>query len=315
VHRIMNLSYSYCIDFLEEILEKLEPHPFLEAGPKDLRDGFLIIGDLHGSTSNLEKALKVFRETGARRLVFLGDYADRGRDGLGVLCRVMELQVSMKERVYALRGNHESRSMNSSYGFIDELYERFGSTRGLRIYQKILGYYKKLAWLMVAGDWLLVHGGIPCKRCASVEGESAELGEVVDAARNTIDAEDTYEGVPSLLVQAVWNDPEGNIEWFHPSIRGPGIYFYGRKAWRSFLVKSGLKGIIRAHEVKDAYALWQGDGSYYEGVELEELARNNALLIGDLVYPVFTVFTSEYHHRGAGALVLWDDSVELVRLN
>ncbi len=310
----MNLPHKYCIDFIEETLEKLKHQPFLRIGAVELGKGVFIVGDLHGSTGNLNKALEAYGETGAGRLVFLGDYVDRGRNGLGVLCRVMELQLSEPGRVSVLRGNHESRSMNFSYGFLDELYERYGRDRGLSLYRRILDYYKRLTWLMVAGDWLLVHGGIPCKKCSGELGVPADLREIVEAAMNTVDAEDTYESIPSLLVQAVWNDPDGSIEWFYPSMRGPGIYLYGRKAWREFLVKSGLKGIIRAHEVKDAYALWLGDGSYFEGVELEEKARNNILPIDRLSYPVFTVFTSDYHHRGAGALVLWDDSVELVRL-
>ncbi len=310
----MQASYEYCTDFIESVLEKFKPQPFLRIGEIELGKGLFIVGDLHGSTGNLEKALEAYRETGARRLVFLGDYVDRGRDGLGVLCRIMELQLLESDRIAVLRGNHESRSMNSSYGFLDELYERYGRDRGLNLYRRVLDYYKRLTWLLVAGEWLLVHGGIPCKQCTGNGGVPVDLGEIVEAAEKTVDADDTYEGIPSLLVQAVWNDPDGNIEWFHPSMRGPGIYLYGRRAWREFLVKSGLKGIIRAHEVKDAYALWLGDGSYFEGVELEEKARNNVLPVDQLSYPVFTVFTSEYHHRGAGSLVLWDDSVELVRL-
>ena len=310
----MEISYEYCIDFIGGILDKLKPQLVIRIGATELGKGVFIVGDLHGSTGNLEAALEAYRETDARRLVFLGDYVDRGRNGLGVLCRVMDLQLSMPGRVSVLRGNHESRSMNSSYGFLDELYERYGRDRGLRLYRRILDYYKRLTWIMVAGDWLLVHGGVPCKKCTGEPWAPADLGEMVEAAMNTVDAEDTYEGIPSLLVQTVWNDPDGSIEWFYPSMRGPGIYLYGRRAWREFLVKSGLKGIIRAHEVKDAYALWLGDGSYFEGVELEEKARNNVLPVDQLSYPVFTVFTSEYHHRGAGALVLWDDSVELVRL-
>jgi len=65
------------------------------------------VGDIHGMLMKLERLLDriPFRED-RDRLVFLGDYVDRGPDARGVVDRVLQL-VSRGLDVVCLRGNHE----------------------------------------------------------------------------------------------------------------------------------------------------------------------------------------------------------------
>lgn len=66
----------------------------------------LAIGDMHG---NFDKLLSVFRKVQFRPekdlLILLGDYVDRGPENMRCLRWAMEM--SEKENVIALRGNHE----------------------------------------------------------------------------------------------------------------------------------------------------------------------------------------------------------------
>jgi serine/threonine protein phosphatase 1 len=64
------------------------------------------VGDIHGELEKLEELLELMPLEEGDRLVFLGDYVDRGPDAFGVVARLIELQ-----KLYAcsfLLGNHES---------------------------------------------------------------------------------------------------------------------------------------------------------------------------------------------------------------
>jgi len=75
--------------------------------PSDLT---IAIGDIHGCRAMLDSLLeRCFRYAGERllRLVFLGDYIDRGPDSRGAIETLIDLQHSLPGRVVCLRGNHE----------------------------------------------------------------------------------------------------------------------------------------------------------------------------------------------------------------
>src|SRR5690242_8301691 len=88
------------------------PAPMYPAAP------LFIIGDVHGQ---LEKLIRLLRGAGlvgkdlawsggGKRLWLLGDYVDRGPDGIGVLELVMRLQGEAARaggEVGALLGNHD----------------------------------------------------------------------------------------------------------------------------------------------------------------------------------------------------------------
>src|SRR5262245_22201687 len=65
----------------------------------------LAIGDIHGCSRALDALLEAVKLTAEDRLIFLGDYVDRGPDSRGVVERVLALHASYP--VVALRGNHE----------------------------------------------------------------------------------------------------------------------------------------------------------------------------------------------------------------
>lgn len=64
------------------------------------------IGDVHGASIALDALLAAVAPIPADRLVFLGDYVDRGPDTRGVLDRLVRLRADFPHAVF-LRGNHE----------------------------------------------------------------------------------------------------------------------------------------------------------------------------------------------------------------
>ncbi|MHB8530132.1 MAG: metallophosphoesterase family protein, partial [Caulobacteraceae bacterium] len=75
------------------------------------------IGDIHGRLDLLEEALRLIESHGRqkdRRLVFLGDYVDRGPQSRGVVDRLMALQRDVW--TICLKGNHEAMMLAALTG-------------------------------------------------------------------------------------------------------------------------------------------------------------------------------------------------------
>lgn len=96
------------------------------------------IGDIHGCSALLDDLLAAIRPTPEDRLVFLGDYVDRGPDSRGVIDRLISLKQELN--VVCLRGNHElmmarSRRDRSEY----KMWYAVGGMQALASYGKTPG--------------------------------------------------------------------------------------------------------------------------------------------------------------------------------
>jgi len=70
---------------------------------------FWVIGDIHGEIALLDRLLEQIGHYGAERLVFVGDYIDRGPHSREVLQRLM----SLGDNATCLMGNHELMMLNT----------------------------------------------------------------------------------------------------------------------------------------------------------------------------------------------------------
>lgn len=66
----------------------------------------IVIGDVHGDATRLEKALDTVRIKQAD-VVLVGDYVNRGRDSRQVLDLLVSAKAKMGSQLTLLRGNHE----------------------------------------------------------------------------------------------------------------------------------------------------------------------------------------------------------------
>jgi len=266
-------------------------------------DTVLVAGDTHGFPETSKWVLSLDERLGPDLVVFLGDYVDRGPRGVENLELLLEALVSEPDHYILLRGNHESVLMNYYYGFREELVNKLGP-EAQRYVEEL---YQCLPFYAVINNIWFVHGGVPCRECSGGEEPPIGLNEIARSVEEIHCRREALEpsGTP---MQILWNDPRGDLEWFAPSIRGPGIYFYGRKAWRRFLDANGLRLIIRAHETVDAVAVWRPDGGYEPGLRDGE-ERSLEELLGSVI----TVFTSLYHGLGAGALLVTRDLIRAYR--
>lgn len=100
--------------------KKREPAPY--DAPLAPDGSFYAVGDIHGRADLLAQLLRLIDadalDTGeaAPRLVFLGDYIDRGEKSAEVLDWLFELDREFPDAVVCLRGNHEDMLL----GFIED---------------------------------------------------------------------------------------------------------------------------------------------------------------------------------------------------
>ncbi|MBX3743726.1 MAG: serine/threonine protein phosphatase [Verrucomicrobiae bacterium] len=131
----------------------------------------LIQGDLHGDIHSLLACLDHFQAEGHLdgfrivrpevRMVFLGDYTDRGMHGVEVLYTLMRLQLANPEQVVLVRGNHEDLNLVARYGFLAELAAKFGRSVDPRRVVRLYDFLPAVLYLAGGPDVIQCnHGGL-----------------------------------------------------------------------------------------------------------------------------------------------------------
>ncbi len=227
---IESLSRDETVRLCEEAWGKLsmEP-PVLRLNCEKL----LVIGDLHGDLESCVKALRLARLIGAKA-VFLGDYVDRGPYQGSVINLLLREKSSSPDEIFLLRGNHETPSMNFSYGFLDFLARMFGKDCE-KVYRAYLKVFSEMPLAGIVNNRImLVHGGL----AKGLE----KLEELEESGKGGVEPED-----PKVF-ETLWNDPSEEIEDFSPNPRGHGVKCFGKRALETFLRNNNLVMMVRSHE-------------------------------------------------------------------
>jgi len=215
---------------LRSILPKIDI--IFESEPAVLRintEPVLIAGDIHGDLQALEFIIRMRKEANCKNILFLGDYVDRGLQGIEVLLRLFQLKIEDPENILLLRGNHESVEMNLYYGFFEEIeYDRDFLLRISQTYDKM-----PLA-AVLSENTFCVHGGI--------NGNES---------MNNIKKEEPF---PYL-----WNDPS-TLPGLTSSTRGSTVKEFGPDIVDGFLKINNLKRIVRGHTALETGYKWWFDG-------------------------------------------------------
>jgi diadenosine tetraphosphatase ApaH/serine/threonine PP2A family protein phosphatase len=203
-------------------------------------DKYCVFGDIHGQywdmVSQLSSARKLCPDM---KYLFLGDLVDRGDHSVEVILSLFCWKILYPNEVYLIRGNHESREVNSRYGFLNELVSIFGVEVGRDVFNLINNVFDCMPISATLYDrYFCVHGGL-----------STHLNKI-----DELDVQlPTGLGVPGeLLNDVTWSDP--NVS--NPQscmIRNNGRSLkYGEIAVNKFMRNNpGINTIIRAHQVVD----------------------------------------------------------------
>jgi serine/threonine protein phosphatase 1 len=139
-----------------------------------------VIGDIHGCANELQHLIDALPLAGGDRVVFLGDYIDRGPDSQGVISYLLELRFHRSDVEFVfLKGNHEDMLLSflGISGAHGDMFLLNGGTATLESYgieetkpeaevvlSKIpsdhLEFYQRLQSFFLMSPILCVHAGI-----------------------------------------------------------------------------------------------------------------------------------------------------------
>ena len=199
--------------------------------------------------------------------MFLGDYVDRGKQSLEVVCLLFAYKIKYPENFFLLRGNHECAGINRIYGFYDECRRRFS----VKMWKQFCNTFNCLPCCAVIDDKIIcMHGGL--------SPELSQMEQIANIAR-PCDVPDT-----GLLCDILWADPDPSITVscievlrYYIARKNPvlltltallqgwgendrGVSFtFGGDVVRQFLRRHDLDLVVRAHQVvEDGYEFFAG---------------------------------------------------------
>ena len=126
--------------------------------------------------------------------LFLGDYVDRGKQSLEVVCLLFAYKIKYPENFFLLRGNHECAGINRIYGFYDECRRRYS----VKMWKQFCNAFNCLPCTAVIDDKIIcMHGGL--------SPELSQMEQIANINR-PCDVPDT-----GLLCDILWADPDPGI--------------------------------------------------------------------------------------------------------
>ena len=214
----------------------------------EIPENLVIVGDLHGDIKSLKRILEEidfenFLSKFNNKIIFLGDYIDRGSHSLEVLQYICYLKCEYHDSIILMRGNHEApiEFPFSSHDFPFKIQEYFGQN-WWHVYKKALDLFRLFALVTVINNKLfLVHGGPPVKLHNYKESISTA----------SLDYENN-----SVLEEILWNDPRP-LKYsitFEKSRRSFGKHF-GEEISKNCLETTNTCAIVRSHEPCQKYRL------------------------------------------------------------
>lgn len=284
------LHKRYCWQLLIRLKALLKGYKALvhAAFPSDAPT-FNVCGDTHGQYYDTLKAFELCGEPGPRNpYLFNGDFVDRGSFSVENVLLLFAWKLLFPDHFHLTRGNHETKNMNSVYGFTGEVAAKFDAptmTLFTEVFQAL-----PLA-CCIDRRVFVTHGGL-------FQSDGVKLADIekVDRFR------EPPEG-GGLMSDMLWSDPQP-FQGRGPSKRGVGQSF-GPDITAAFLADNGLELLIRSHEVKDEGYVVEHAGkcitvftapNYCDSVGNKgavcRLARGPG---GSLASPTFTVFKESPH--------------------
>jgi serine/threonine-protein phosphatase PPG1 len=153
------------------------------------------------------------------------------------------MKIKYPNRVYLLRGNHESRQTNQNYGFHVECLKKYNQSSTVWLYINEMFDYLPLA-AVIDNKLFCIHGGL-----------SPSIQKIED-----IKVLERCKDIPTEgpMADLVWSDPDENTEGFKISERGAGFLF-GETVIDKFLHLNKMETIVRAHQLcKEGYLILFG---------------------------------------------------------
>jgi serine/threonine-protein phosphatase PP1 catalytic subunit len=209
----------------------LEQPAFLE-----LEAPIKIVGDIHGQYHDFLRLLEYGGFPPDANYLFLGDFVDRGKNGLECMNLLYAYKAKYPENFFLLRGNHECASITRIYGFYDECKRRYN----IKLWKAYCDTFNCLPFAACVDEKILcMHAGL--------SPEIQNLSDIGKLARPS-DVPDN-----GMICDLLWSDPEKDITGWAENDRGVS-YVFGPDVVSSFNRKHDIDLVVRSHQVvEDGY--------------------------------------------------------------
>jgi hypothetical protein len=294
------------------------------------------MGDIHGSFesefNNFSKMIQLgFLSNDLKiidsrfKMIFLGDYVDRCPAGIEVLYTLASLKWQNWEKVILLRGNHETKSQNFAFGFLDEIRRKYyPEEKDLNIvfdssvFNCVKDFFKWLPLVLFFGSgkdpkncgapfWIqCCHGGFECEIEGKIVGE--EIGKFFKSKCNFWSLKGLFEDnkINDELCGFLWTDfcshEDETICFIVNDTRGDQGFMINQATMRYFCREYGIKAVFRGHQ-HSFFGLKIGgcdpclENCHWINFEnyrlLSDVQKNkDGFAIYDILFPVFTFSTA-----------------------
>lgn len=226
------LQYNIVYKISEKVKKKLK----LEKSLLELSGPIYVFGDIHGNYTQLVEYLKKieFFKTDVK-ILLLGDYIDKGPKCLHTISLLFCMKLLYPNRIYLLRGNHETENVNKYFGFYNECCLKYGVIFGSKLWKHINNTFNYLSiGAIIDNQIFCIHAGL-----------SPNLNNIYDI--NNIIKGSTIPN-SGVLCDLLWSDPKKNQDtnWM-PNSRGIS-YTYNEKILKKFMKKNNIKLVCRGHQ-------------------------------------------------------------------
>ncbi|CAM9277134.1 unnamed protein product, partial [Hapterophycus canaliculatus] len=253
-----------------------------ESNVQPVRCPVTVCGDVHGQFHDLMELFRIGGKAPDTNYLFMGDYVDRGYYSVETVTLLVALKVRYPDRLYILRGNHESRQITQVYGFYDECVRKYGNATVWKMFTDVFDYLPLTALVddqvrnrrvcvrferipeppnFPGLCWLgLRHHTISVSWCELVRlfqpiivrGQIFCLHGGLSPSIETLDhirALDRVQEVPheGPMCDLLWSDPDDRYGW-GISPRGAG-YTFGQDISDQYNHTNGLSLVSRAHQL------------------------------------------------------------------
>uniref|UniRef100_A0A6B2L187 Serine/threonine-protein phosphatase n=1 Tax=Arcella intermedia TaxID=1963864 RepID=A0A6B2L187_9EUKA len=222
------------------ILEKVEALMKAEPNVLRMKAPVVVVGDIHGQFYDLLTLFTKAGEPELNKYLFLGDYVDRGVFSFECMIYLFFLKLALPDRIFLIRGNHETRAMTAIHSFKDEILHKFDEEI-YNHFMKVFDAFPIAAVLTNAqGDFFCCHGGL---------SPLITTIEEIEKFNRFVEPEDE-----TLFMDLLWADPmeeSSTNQRYKDNYRRDCSYCFGYDAMSDFLERNKVVSIIRAHEVKE----------------------------------------------------------------
>lgn len=313
----VTLRSEIIIALCEEVIKVLKKDPPVIR----LKPGVKVFGSLHGQFGDLMRFFNTYgipdndpafeRKSDIEALdyLFLGNYVDRGKNSIEVICTLLALKLKFPSHIHLLRGSHEDRKINFNDGLGLECENRIPEdiTNPKSVFNKINEVFEYMSFAAIIDNKIFcVHSGI---------GTSVRTIEEIERLKKpfALNHADLGSREQKLVFDLLWSDPVLDVNDFDNKVNearenapnGTSIRF-GINRINEFLSTNNMQLILRSHEaVPDGAEEFGSTHLYtifsctdYAGIHNNEAAifhyHNNTKKLNTYTLSVIKGFTKWY---------------------